>query len=238
MKNEKDLNEKIEQLREEYVFEQEAARLLPEGTDFMAIIHRRKNKNEYAIKIKASSLKEAAELLKIFEPSEVSCVVGSSGKDRLLSIPWRIDVINPCKPSELFPFCLQVYYQSKQYSITIQVLANTLTGYLIAGERNIYDTEHHYFTGQSYDKLRNMKVRCYGFGAFEKISWYGGDITLLDTHRALEIIEVLKKGVNEKELERIEAEKKRVQKLQQEQFEKYNDTDGMGNSFSDADPGL
>lgn len=57
------------------------------------------------------------------------------------------------------------------------------------GQRGLYETENHYVNLQVHTKeFQDRRVTAYGFGAYQKIDWYGGDKTLLDSNRIEQII--------------------------------------------------
>jgi len=144
---------------------------------------------------KCKDFNEALSVLKLYPPTNKQTVIGTAGDSyyKTLNAPFNIKLENPpvCNSSQTFQF--EISYTSGKIDVQIELPINLFMEFVTRESRNITESEYHYFTGSSYDRLRSMKVMCYRFNNSNVINWYGGDKTLLDEIEIQNIIDSLMK---------------------------------------------
>jgi hypothetical protein len=128
----------------------------------------------------AENEKQVKDVLTSFETfKDMGEIDGSPKKYTTAPTRYRIDIHN-----NFYDRKLQIAFGLLDMEVKVQLDFNNMlpeTGQLFSrGLRSLYDTERHYVNGSSKE-FKNYRVRSYGFGGRNTVSWYGGNETLLDT---------------------------------------------------------
>lgn len=153
--------------------------------------HNKENKRLCATCKDANEFKE---VLAAYPATNDKQVIGTASDKYFctLNSPFLVRIDNPAAPNQYNNFSVKISYQSNDIDMQIEMPINCISDFVRVSDRNITDSEHHYFIGCSYKELHSMKVRQYVFKA-DQISWYGGDKTLKDETSIKEIIDNLLK---------------------------------------------
>lgn len=185
------LDVKIQQITAEFNFKNEVKEKLPTiktlafltGRDGFSprIICSCKNKEEFK------------EVLKAYPSTNEKQIIGTASDKYYheLHTPYKITIDNPANPNQYNYFEVKIYYKSNKVDVTINLPIAFISDFVTIGERNITESEYHYFIGYSHNQLHSLKVRHYNFKGGKQINWYGGDKTLTDEKLINEIIESL-----------------------------------------------
>lgn len=120
-------------------------------------------------------------LIDKFPATNKSHTINASSKERIINHSYKLTISNPSVPNNTFPTGLRIVFQHKDLEVWLTVPLNLCMQFFVAGERPITDSEYHYFTGTSLERLRQMRVTKYSFTDYhDTINWYGGDVTLMD----------------------------------------------------------
>lgn len=187
------LDKKIKALKLEEAFKTKVKKELKK-IDHLAFMTGHED-DEPRLVARCKDFKEALLVLKLYPPTNKKTVIGTAGDSYFatLKTPFHVKLDNPCSPSIHHSFQLELSYESNKVDVQIELSIDLFMDFVNCGERNITDSEYHYFTGVDYGRLRSMKVMCYNFKADKVINWYGGDKSLLDEQEIQKIIDSLMK---------------------------------------------
>lgn len=181
------LQQQIAELTAKHEFEEYTNSILP-GIKTLSILSNGKKR----IVIEGKTKDDFVKTLSVLHPTNTETLIGSATKhEATLITPFRINIENPCSPSQYRNFQIEISYTSNDIDVDINLPIELVKDFVLRSERNITDSEYHYFTGTSMTQLRTMKVMCYVFNA-SQISWYGGNKTLTDIDTISNIIDSLK----------------------------------------------
>lgn len=182
------LQEQIAELTAKHELQEYADNLLP-ALDKMTILSSGKKR----IIVRAKTIDEFKQAFSALPPTNHTTLIGSAtSKEKVLNVPYRVDIDNPASPNQYHNFKFEITYRSNNIEVNIEMPIGFINEFTSRSDRNVSDSEYHYFTGVSEQKLRTMKVMCYNFKGAQ-ISWYGGNKTLTDENTINEIIHHLSK---------------------------------------------
>ncbi len=187
-----DLQAKINALTIEHNFKNEIAETLP-NINTLAFLGGHDNGQKRLV-AKCKTIDEFNQVLDKYKPTNENTVIGMAS-DKFyaqLQTPFRINIDNPSRPNQYDIFKVTFSYTSNDIDVQIELPIETIIDFTTISQRNITDSEYHYFIGYSHSELRNMRVRCYNFKG-EQINFYGGSKTLLSVDSINEIITHLTK---------------------------------------------
>jgi hypothetical protein len=126
--------------------------------------------------------KEVAAVLKKLKPTEIETIVGTAGNDnyKIIESPFRIDINNPATSNNVSTYEMQINYKSDEVNVRINIPIKLVKDYLDVSSRHITDSEGVHFIGTSHAEMRRMKILQYVFKSQRKMTWYGGNQTLLE----------------------------------------------------------
>lgn len=170
-----ELQTKFEKEIKEFNFKQAAAATLP-GIDILAYLG---YKDKFHISARCKNLAEFRVVLSAYPATNKQTTIGTAGDSSfaVLNTPFRVDIDNPARPSNTFPFCYKISWESGDTEISISIPIELAPDFSRRIDRGIYDSEYHYFIGTPYSKLKSMRVTAYTFNG-SVINWYGGNKTL------------------------------------------------------------
>jgi hypothetical protein len=145
------------------------------------------------IVVKAKDKDEFKKVFELFPPTNEKQIIGTA-TDKFhttLNVPFRMGIDNPASPNQWYYHTLKVRYSSNEFDVEITLPIAFIEGFTNTSERNISDSEYHYFIGYSDKQLRELRVRKYNFKSGKQISWYGGDVTNTNETEIMQIIEHL-----------------------------------------------
>lgn len=183
------LDQKIENLKKDHSFKEYISETI-NGYDYLAFITDGDGYNKRLI-VKCPTLADAKNIIKKFPSTNETHTVGNENK--LIKSPFRINIDNPAKPSQHRNFTIEISYISNDIGVELKIPIDIFIKFVTVGERQIYDSEHHYFIGLSYPQLSRTRVRKYNFNVLndEQINWYGGGVTLIKESKIKEIIDYI-----------------------------------------------
>lgn len=170
-----ELQTKFEKEIKEFNFKQGVNASLP-GIEILAYLG---YKDKFNISARCKNLDEFKTVLSAYPATNKQTIIGTAGNSSfaVLNTPFRVDIDNPARPSNTFPFCYKVSWESGDIEISVSIPIELAPDFSRRIDRGIYDSEYHYFIGQPYSKLKSMRVTAYTFNG-SVISWYGGNKTL------------------------------------------------------------
>ena len=128
-------------------------------------------------------IKSRNEIRKILErlpPVNETTTLKVSGKEQVIDSPYRIDLKNPAVVNLVSQHEMYISYKTEHFGVTIVVPISMCMDYVIEYQRQITDSEYHYFIGVTHQQLRKKKVTAYTFENANIITWYGGTHTQCD----------------------------------------------------------
>lgn len=170
-----ELQAKFEKEIKEFNFKKTVSAALPD-IEIMAYLGMW---DKYTISAKCKNLAEFKAVLAAYPATNEQTTIGTAGNKSfaVLNTPFRVDIKNPARPSNAYPFCFKISWKSGDIEVSASIPIDFAPDFSRAIEREIYDCEYHYFIGVSDNKLRSMRIRAYTFNG-PVIGWYGGDKTL------------------------------------------------------------
>ena len=168
--------------------------------------------------IRCSAFSDFKQIYKHFKPTtDRTYIKSASSKTKVLNTPFRVDIDNHPEPQIFLRSenensvrsVLKIKYKSEikmpqdVFDIHITVCFNAdkllknheiFKEIISEGERKIYDSEHHYFTGLSLNKIKQKRIACLDFNDPNTIKWYGGNQTLINTWHIDNILAFLMEG--------------------------------------------
>lgn len=183
-----ELQAKFEKETKEYYHKQAAAEALP-GIKVLAYLGL---KDTPRISVDAKDTGEFKAVLKAYPATNEQTTIGTATDKHysVLNTPFRVDIENPASCTQYSPFLYKISWVSGDIDLSVSIPIETAPDFCRRIEREIYNSEHHYFTGVSMNKLHNMRVPAYTFNA-PCVSWYGGNKTLNHEGEIENIIEHL-----------------------------------------------
>jgi hypothetical protein len=148
--------------------------------------------DESMVSVYPKTKEEIAVVFGLFPHTNEQTVIGFAGSaDYTFDYPYRVNIQNPCRTSESFPFECLISYVSGQNEIRVHLPIAWIESFVVRQSRHITDSEYHYFIGCSHSELRKMTVPSYSFKSGSSINWYGGDKTQKEVCVCKSIIENL-----------------------------------------------
>jgi hypothetical protein len=194
----KTIEEKIEELKAKHKFdilearfEDKINKMFP-NMKVMAYMREWKGIT-YTVHVNIKNGEEFLHVLSKLKPTEKSISIGTAGNgDRVLNTPFRMDLNNPAVSNSCSCHEMKVSYKSKLIDVNVNIPINLVESFIRRSSRNITDSEGVHFIGMCNSEMRKHKVMTYEFTSTAKMTWYGGNQTLLDPVEIKEIIEAIK----------------------------------------------
>ena len=133
--------------------------------------------------ITVQTIEEVSYLLNLFTPMDKPIVV----HETTVRSPYKIEIENPAK----YEREVKIDFNCEEFSLGIRFPESIIYEFLLRSERNVYETEYHYFTGVSQKELMNRKITCYMFKG-DQVKFYGGSSVCTNIDEINEIISYLK----------------------------------------------
>lgn len=190
MKQTKELDKKIAALRMEHEFKGMVADVIP-GIDTLAYLTGHEN-DKKRILAKCKTPDEFKAVLAAYPATNEQTTIGTATDKyhTVLNSPFRVDIENPARCNTYSPFLYKIGWQSGDIEMSVEMPIEAAPDFCRRIDRNISDSEYHYFIGVSETKLRSMRVPAYTFNG-NCISWYGGNKTLTSESETNDFIEFL-----------------------------------------------
>lgn len=155
------------------------------GIKAYAIISEWKKHTTFLISANVENSESFKQILSAYPPTNIVSEVSTAGTKnfKVINSPFRIDIQNP--PMHKRTFSIQ--YQSNGREISVKLPEELIEEFTTKSERQVCDTEHHYFTGRSLQAIKNMRLYSRNFKG-EQMGWYGGSKTLLSETEIEKII--------------------------------------------------
>ncbi len=185
-----ELELQIEKLTNEHNFKQLIKETIP-FIDTLAYLTGHDNDKKRLV-ARCKDTNEFKNVLSSFPATNENTVIGTARDSYFadLKTPFKVNINNPASPNSYNSFSVEISYMSNDIDVQCTLPIDCIKDYTSTGERTITDSEYHYFTGVSMERLRRMNVRNYNFNSTQ-ISWYGGDKTLKNADVANEIVNSL-----------------------------------------------
>lgn len=179
-----DLQKQIAELTAKHELNERIQNLLPGLKASGFLFSYKKRGTEYSVNIDLieTPLPEISgaiqQVLNAFIPDR-NAVVSFAGKDdQPTESPFILNWNNGVREKHA-----NIEYNSGEYWVKISVPVNYYSddckGVFM---RHPSDSEYHYFPGMSADRIRKTELRAYKLDMFEKIGWYGGNVTNFINH--------------------------------------------------------
>lgn len=185
-----ELQSQIEKLTNEFNFKQMISQVLPDIKTLAFLTGHNNDKKRLIATCKNPT--EFKTVLSLFPATNKHTVIGTERDSYYVDLPtpFNIKIDNPASPNQWHSFAVKISYISNDIDIQCELPIACINDYVRTDERAITDSEYHYFTGYSHQKLTQMRVRQYNFKSTQ-ISWYGGDKTLTNADMANNIVSEL-----------------------------------------------
>lgn len=183
-----ELQAKFEKETKAFYLKQSAAEALP-GMDILAFVGW---KDAPRIVVKVKTAAEFKAVLAAYPATNEQTTIGTATDKyhTVLNSPFRVDIENPARCNTYSPFLYKIGWQSGDIEMSVEMPIEAAPDFCRRIDRNISDSEYHYFIGVSETKLRSMRVPAYTFNG-NCISWYGGNKTLTSESETNDFIEFL-----------------------------------------------
>jgi hypothetical protein len=196
----KGLNKKIEELKERDKLDKQVARKMrgiapvsafpfgykAKGTDVSLTVNLTKVPlNQVARKI--------ADTLNVYKPTCNNLLMFAGKDDQPTASPFVLRFDNPCTN---IGHCTIDYISGKNWihiDVPLSFYSDDVKGVYM---RKVYDSEYHYFTGVSMERLHKLQLRAHCLDMFEVVKYWGGDAAnyVTDPADAEEFAHVVTKG--------------------------------------------
>jgi hypothetical protein len=139
------------------------------------------------VTIKPTSRAQLALVLNALEPENEFHFIDTKSIENLMH-KYRIDLKNDHHERKV-----RISFVYMGIVIWITFDPSYIEGHISHDKRHPYDSEHHYFTGLTFQQIHKTWIPCIFFPATKEfVKWYGGDITLTDLAKIDAIISELK----------------------------------------------
>jgi hypothetical protein len=135
---------------------------------------------------RGADIGELVGLLPPTKPSFTMKFAGSEGYE--VASPFRISLKDR-------QYVAEIEWVHKRLTVCVELGLGELPTALIQSKlRDITSSEHHYYTGRSFEELANTTITTYTFGPGATQQYYGGTSVCKDPEVVLKVIEHLTKG--------------------------------------------
>lgn len=173
-----DLQDKIDEVIRKHQLDGKAEALFP---NYNAMGYPSGDRDVFSIDLTDRSETVKEDLLDILDKmpkTNVGYVINLSGK-KVLALSFRFTMINTPTSGSHVLLC----YSSNESDLRIKIprvyYSNDIIG---VHQRRITSSEHHYFLGESMANLGRIRLTAYQMDMFERITWYGGDVSTYINH--------------------------------------------------------
>lgn len=168
--------------------------------------------------IRLDNIKDYKKAHKIFKPIKDRIYIDSAtSKTKVINTPYRIDLKNNAVPSSFLKlkngtrktiqskftisYKTNIEFSFYKLDLDLKIVFNAhdllydhidvFSEIIKPSTRKLYDSEHHYFTGYSFNQLKKQTIRSFSFHDPNTIKWHGGNETLINTWHIDNIIAYL-----------------------------------------------
>jgi hypothetical protein len=133
---------------------------------------------------------EVKNVLNSMQPYGMMDEVKGSGKNSYTDRPTQYRVV---AKNGYYDRTLQIVFKLRELEVHVKIdtkfLSQEIKDLFSFGTRGLYDSETVYVnTPSHYKKFKDIRIPSFGFGNYETVRWYGGDVTLLSVDKIDEII--------------------------------------------------